>query len=107
MVQENPPFTVGCLAGQSGPVDIATCRSLYSTCGDGDVEYTSASGTFSYDLDCPCFVNGSNTQDGTKSSYGGVGDGLGNSDLPGTGSSHGANFMTSAALLAFALAAMF
>lgn len=33
MVQDQPPFTVGCF----GPVSsVEDCRKLYSSCGDGD-----------------------------------------------------------------------
>lgn len=52
------PFTLGCF----GPVtSIAACKSLYTTCGDGDaITFTgknAAGSTFQitgYDLDCPC-----------------------------------------------------
>jgi len=59
VVQDRAPFTVGCF----GPVrSVEECRSLYSTCGDGDeMSITTADGTFNYDPDCPCYdSNGSN-----------------------------------------------
>uniref|UniRef100_A0A7S2RQQ2 YHYH domain-containing protein n=1 Tax=Mucochytrium quahogii TaxID=96639 RepID=A0A7S2RQQ2_9STRA len=59
MVQDNPPFTIGCF----GPATLEECRALYDTCGDGDdVTVTTASGNIAYDLDCPCYntTTGSN-----------------------------------------------
>lgn len=64
-VQDKAPFTVGCHgpASDGSLVSVATCRSLYSECGDGDIKsITTSLGTVSYDLFCPCYdADGSNT----------------------------------------------
>ena len=66
-IQSLPPFTIGCYGpdmdstGNEIAVSIATCRGLYSGCGDGDEEtvVTADRGTIRYDPWCPCFDNSS------------------------------------------------
>ena len=66
-VSDLPPFTFGCYgpaptaSGHGKLVSPEACRALYSGCGDGDeVTVTTSSGSFQYDLWCPCFVGGRN-----------------------------------------------
>lgn len=53
------PYTIGCYGNSgilSNPVDQDMCKTLYSTCNDGDLAAVSVNGTaYCYDLDCPCF----------------------------------------------------
>lgn len=66
VVQDKPPFTMGCLAGTSGPVSVETCRSLYETCADDPTTVTTKAGSIQYVLDCPCFSNGTNVNENTQ-----------------------------------------
>ncbi|KAI8619156.1 YHYH protein-domain-containing protein [Chytriomyces sp. MP71] len=56
-MQPQAPFSLGCY----GPVaDLATCKSLYTTCGTGtsSMSGTDSSGntcSYTFDTDCPCY----------------------------------------------------
>eukprot|EP00941_MAST-03F_sp_MAST-3F-sp1_P000439 g439.t1 len=56
-VQDKAPFTIGCHgpSATGGLVDVATCRSLYSECGDKEETFTISGVSYKYDRDCPCF----------------------------------------------------
>jgi len=58
-VTSSAPYTLGCYGNagvESKPVDQDTCKTLYSTCDDGDLVAVSVNSTsYCYDLDCPCF----------------------------------------------------
>lgn len=57
-VQDKRPFTVGCHgpSASGGLVSLATCRSLYSECGDGTESIEVGAGvSIEYDRYCPCF----------------------------------------------------
>jgi len=63
-VQDAAPFVVGCFGPNEDAslVTVAQCRDFYTGCGDGDEQtFTTAAGTFEYDMWCPCFdKSGSN-----------------------------------------------
>lgn len=59
-VTSSAPYTLGCygLAGlASAPVSQDQCKSLYSTCNNGETAQVilSSDESYCYDLDCPCF----------------------------------------------------
>lgn len=69
-VTSSAPYTLGCYGNsgtESNPVSQNTCKTLYSTCNDGDLSAVSINGTsYCYDLDCPCF-DGSSDRIGRNS----------------------------------------
>jgi len=56
-MQENAPFTIGCIGpnDDNSLVTVAQCRSFYTGC-DGDLTtVTTSAGSIQYDLWCPCW----------------------------------------------------
>jgi hypothetical protein len=55
---DTPPYTIGCF----GPVNsIAECKKLYSTCDVGFATICTPKGEITYDTDCPCYTQGTET----------------------------------------------
>lgn len=68
VVSNRAPFTLACF----GPINSeAECRALYPECDGVGVSFTTAHGTDTYDLDCPCFdpQTGSNMPGQGKPAY--------------------------------------
>jgi hypothetical protein len=69
-VASSAPYTLGCYGNagiESNPVDQDTCKTLYTTCNDGDLAAVTIDSTsYCYDLDCPCF-DGSSDRIGRNS----------------------------------------
>lgn len=66
-VQDDPPFTVGCIGPNDANnlVTVAECRSYYTGCDGLGVVLTTSSGSVPYDDWCPCYyANGSNVPGG-------------------------------------------
>jgi len=51
VMQESAPFTLACF----GPGTVEQCRTLYPGCSASSTTLTTAFGSGSYKLDCPCF----------------------------------------------------
>lgn len=61
VVQDNPPFTVGCFGKKDHFTTVEECRSLYTECSDGKTTtLTTDYGSDTYKLDCPCFDSNRN-----------------------------------------------
>jgi hypothetical protein len=55
---EDAPYTIGCF----GPVSsLDQCLDLYATCRVGFADICTSKGEIHYDLDCPCYRQGSQT----------------------------------------------
>ena len=62
VVTSTPPFSLGCLAGNAGPITMEQCRSLYPGCQGGDTTYDLNGEIIKTKLECTCYdLNGFNT----------------------------------------------